>query len=73
MSIINQWRKFKIPNKWTKYKTFTRSTVLKEKLEEYTRRLQGIIEELGRRNYNLERKGRAMLSWDIVRILIGYW
>jgi len=44
-----------------KYKTFTRLTVLKEKLKEYARRLQGIIEELGRRNYNLEREGRAVL------------
>ena len=40
--------------------------VSKEKLDEHIRRLQGTIEEL-------ERKGRAVLSWDIVRILMGHW
>jgi len=33
---------------------------LKEKLEEHARRLQRTVEELGRRNYNLEREGRVL-------------
>ena len=33
---------------------------MKEKLEEYARKLQGTIEELGRRNYDLGRKGRVL-------------
>ncbi len=42
-----------------------KSTVSKEKLEEHIRKLQGIVEELERRNYNLGREGR------ILRELIG--
>src|SRR6266498_4939303 len=34
--------------------------VSKEKLEEYTRRLQGTVEELERKNYYLEQKGRVL-------------
>src|SRR6266540_894922 len=34
--------------------------MLKEKLKEYARRLQGTVEELGRRNYNLGREGRIL-------------
>ena len=34
--------------------------VLKEKLEEHLRRLQGTIEELEGKNYYLERKGRVL-------------
>ena len=34
--------------------------ILKEKLEEHTGRLQGIVEELGRRNYYLGQKGRVL-------------
>src|SRR6266540_3666293 len=37
-----------------------KSTILKEKLEEHARKLQGTIEELGRRNYDLEREGRVL-------------
>src|SRR6266498_4024151 len=37
-----------------------KSTVSKEKLEEYTRKLQGTVEELGRRNYDLGREGRVL-------------
>src|SRR6266540_6490661 len=37
-----------------------KSTISKEKLEEYARKLQGTIEELGRRNYDLEREGRVL-------------
>src|SRR6266542_2167688 len=37
-----------------------KSTVLKEKLEEHTRKLQGTVEELGRRNYDLRREGRVL-------------
>ncbi len=33
---------------------------MKEKLEEHARRLQRTVEELGRRNYNLEREGRVL-------------
>ncbi len=29
MSSINQWRKLKVSNKWTKHKTFTRSRRIK--------------------------------------------
>src|SRR6266542_4135282 len=35
--------------------------VSKEKLEEYARKLQGIIEELGRRNYDLRKEDRAVM------------
>src|SRR6266540_2785560 len=35
-------------------------TVSKEKLEEHARKLQGIVEELGRRNYDLGREGRVL-------------
>src|SRR6266545_5218587 len=35
-------------------------TVSKEKLEEHTRKLQGTVEELGRRNYDLGREGRVL-------------
>ena len=34
--------------------------VLKKKLEEHTRRLQGTVKELGRKNYYLEQKGRVL-------------
>ena len=34
--------------------------ISKEKLKEHTGRLQGTVEELGRRNYDLERKGRVL-------------
>src|SRR6266511_4366533 len=34
--------------------------ILKEKLEEHTRKLQGTVEELGRRNYDLGREGRVL-------------
>src|SRR6266542_3390179 len=37
-----------------------KSTVSKEKLEEYTRRLQETIEELRRKNYNLGRENRVL-------------
>src|SRR6266542_4276699 len=37
-----------------------KSTVSKEKLEEYARKLQGMVEELERKNYYLERKGRVL-------------
>ena len=37
-----------------------KSTVSKEKLEEHTRKLQGTVEELGRRNYDLRREGRVL-------------
>src|SRR6266498_2230732 len=37
-----------------------KSTVSKEKLEEYTRKLQGTVKELGRRNYDLGREGRVL-------------
>src|SRR6266542_2107885 len=37
-----------------------KSTVSKEKLEEYARKLQGTVKELGRRNYDLEREGRVL-------------
>ena len=33
---------------------------MKEKLEKYARKLQGTVEELGRRNYNLGREGRVL-------------
>jgi len=39
--------------------------VLKEKLDEHARRLQGTVEELGRKNYYLGREGR------ILRGLVG--
>ena len=39
--------------------------VSKEKLDEHARRLQGMVEELGRKNYYLRRKGR------ILRKLVG--
>src|SRR6266498_264221 len=42
-----------------------KSTVSKEKLEEYARKLQGTVEELGRKNYYLGREGR------ILRGLVG--
>ncbi len=32
----------------------------KEKLEEHTRRLQGTVEELGRKNYYLEQEDRVL-------------
>ena len=35
-------------------------TVSKEKLEEHARKLQGTVEELGRKNYYLEREGRVL-------------
>src|SRR6266508_1090108 len=34
--------------------------VSKEKLDEHTRRLQGTVEELGRRNYYLGQKGKVL-------------
>ena len=34
--------------------------VSKEKLKEHTERLQGTVEELGRRNYYLRQKGRVL-------------
>src|SRR6266540_6181436 len=37
-----------------------KSTVSKEKLEEHARKLQGTVEELRRRNYDLRRKGRVL-------------
>ncbi len=37
-----------------------KSIVSKEKLEEHVRKLQEIIEELGRRNYDLGREGRVL-------------
>src|SRR6266498_502812 len=37
-----------------------KSTVSKEKLEEHARRLQEIVEELGRKNYYLGREGRVL-------------
>src|SRR6266498_2792891 len=37
-----------------------KSTVSKEKLEEHIRKLQGIVEELERRNYDLRREGRVL-------------
>src|SRR6266498_1736596 len=42
-----------------------KSTVSKEKLEKHIRKLQGTVEELGRRNYDLGREGR------ILRGLVG--
>ena len=33
---------------------------MKEKLEEHARKLQGTVEELGRKNYYLEREGRVL-------------
>src|SRR6266498_3591219 len=35
-------------------------TVSKEKLEEHVRKLQGTVEDLGKRNYNLGREGRVL-------------
>ena len=51
--------------------------VSKEKLEEYSKRLQGTIKELGGKNYYLERKGRVLrrIIEDYqgqVRILEGF-
>src|SRR6266540_6297134 len=37
-----------------------KSTVSKEKLEEHARKLQGTIEELERRNYDLGREGKVL-------------
>ena len=37
-----------------------KSTVSKEKLEEHVRKLQGTVEELGRKNYYLGREGRVL-------------
>jgi len=37
-----------------------KSTVSKEKLEEHARKLQGTVEELGRKNYYLGREGRVL-------------
>jgi len=34
--------------------------VLKEKLDEHTRKLQGIVEELRRKNYCLGREGQVL-------------
>src|SRR6266511_4369730 len=34
--------------------------VLKEKLDEHARRLQGTVEELGRKNYYLEKEDRVL-------------
>ncbi len=56
--LVNEWS-IKLSQEAEKLK------VLKEKLEEYSRRLQGTIKELGGKNYYLERKGR------ILRRIIG--
>src|SRR6266545_7318236 len=37
-----------------------KSTVSKEKLEEHIRKLQGTVEKLERRNYDLGREGRVL-------------
>src|SRR6266540_6845035 len=37
-----------------------KSIVLKEKLEEYVKKLQGTVEKLRRRNYDLGREGRVL-------------
>src|SRR6266540_4138270 len=37
-----------------------KSIVSKEKLEEHARKLQGTDKELGKRNYNLGRKGKVL-------------
>src|SRR6266536_5183457 len=37
-----------------------KSTVSKEKLEKHARKLQGTVEELGRKNYYLGREGRVL-------------
>ncbi len=42
-----------------------KSTVSKEKLEEYAKKLQGTVKELRRRNYDLRKEGR------ILRELVG--
>src|SRR6266540_2529070 len=41
-------------------KEAVKSTVSKEKLEEHARKLQGMVEELGRKNYYLGREGRVL-------------
>src|SRR6266540_1874840 len=51
--------------------------VSKEKLEKYSKRLQGTIEELGGKNYYLEREGRVLRRiigdyQDQVKILKGF-
>src|SRR6266542_2405661 len=42
-----------------------KSIVSKEKLKEHARKLQGTVEELGRRNYDLGKEGRIL--WGLVR------
>ena len=44
--------------------------VSKEKLDEHVRRLQRTVKELGRRNYNLERKSRILL--EIMKVGIDF-
>ncbi len=43
-----------------KYKTFTRSRKINDIMKEHTRRLQGTVEELEKRNYYLEREDRVL-------------
>src|SRR6266542_1991970 len=43
----------------------------KEKLDEHARRLQGTVEELGRKNYYLGRKSRGLRG--LVKVEIGFW
>src|SRR6266542_4393995 len=44
--------------------------ISKEKLEEHTGRLQGTVEELGRRNYYLGQEGRVLRG--LIRIKIEF-
>ena len=51
-----------------------KSTVSKEKLEEHARKLQGTVEELGRKNYYLGREGRVLRGLvGIMKVEIGFW
>src|SRR6266542_3754751 len=47
-----------------------KSIVSKEKLEKHARKLQGIVKELGRRNYNLGRKSKILL--EIMKVGIDF-
>ncbi len=51
--LINEWS-IKLSQEAEK------SIVSKEKLEEYTRKLQGTVKKLRRRNYDLEREGQVL-------------
>ena len=63
-----------------KYKTLIRSRrikVSKEKLKEYSKRLQGTVEKLEEKNYYLKREGKILRGLienyqDQVRVLEGF-